>query len=95
MYRKGTTLLRKKIRHPTHGKMRLVVLPLHVDMIQDSFWLENPEILGITSPYVYEWPESVSLPKLVLKQLYIKDIKTEKEQEDSSIAESKKEATTN
>lgn len=72
MYKKGTTLVRKRIKHPTHGKMRQVILPLHEDMIQDDFWRRNDEILSMKSSKVYEWPEDSALPELVLLQLHSK-----------------------
>lgn len=71
MFRKGSTLLKKKVKHPNNGKLRTVIVPLHVDMIQDCFWLTNQEILGIKSPNVYKFPEDVPLPELVLQQLHL------------------------
>lgn len=71
IYKKGTTLLRKRIKNPRNEKMRQVVLPLHIDMIQDKFWSDNHEILDITTPGVYEWPVDKDLPKEVLIQLHI------------------------
>lgn len=69
MYRKGTILLRKKIKSPKNGKYKLVILPLHEDMIQDHFWKKNFEILQIESCQNYEWPNELELPELVKKQL--------------------------
>lgn len=64
-------MLRKKIQHPAHGKTRQVVLPLHIDMIQDKFWEDNAEILGSKPSEMYTWPQDVDLPDLVLRQLHI------------------------
>lgn len=69
MYRKGTILLRKKIKSPKNGKYKLVILPLHEDMIQDHFWKKNFEILQIEPCQNYEWPNELELPELVKKQL--------------------------
>lgn len=71
MYRKGTTLLRKRIKHPLHGKMRQVILPLHTDMIQEKFWQENKEILELGSSSTYDFPEGEVLPEIVLQQLHM------------------------
>ncbi|CAH1153359.1 unnamed protein product [Phaedon cochleariae] len=69
IYKKGTVLLRKRIKDPKHGKRRQVVLPLHEDLIQDSFWEKNHEILSIQTSQHFEWPDTVQMPDLVLKQL--------------------------
>lgn len=51
MFRKGTILVRKRCAVPELGaKERLLVVPLHRDMIQESFWSENPEILTKSAP---------------------------------------------
>lgn len=71
MYRKGTILIRKRVKSPKHGKNRLVILPLHEDMIQDTFWEKNKEILEIKTAPNYDWPDDTSFPDLVLDQLHI------------------------
>ncbi|XP_063922736.1 probable tRNA(His) guanylyltransferase [Zophobas morio] len=71
MFKKGTILLRKRVKNPKHGKTRVVVLPFHEDLIQDSFWERNSEILGIKTAQHYEWPENTPLPLLVLSQLHL------------------------
>lgn len=54
MFRKGTILIRKLVHcPPPEGKKRQVVLPLHCDLIKDSFWKEHTEILGLKSVQVY------------------------------------------
>ncbi|KAG5899780.1 hypothetical protein JTB14_006115 [Gonioctena quinquepunctata] len=71
MFKKGTILIWKRVEHPIHGKLRQVVLPLFEDLIQNSFWQKNAEILSIESCGRYDWPESVDLPELVSKQLHL------------------------
>lgn len=66
VFKKGTILLRKKIKHPVHGKTRLVVFPLHEDMIQEAFWEKHWEILQIKPSQDYVAEE---LPDLVIRQL--------------------------
>lgn len=70
IYRKGTILLKKRIKHPTTGKNRLVIYPLHEDLIQDVFWRTNSEILEIKSCGFYEVSQDIELPDLVLTQLH-------------------------
>lgn len=73
MYREGTTLLRKKIISPKNGKLRQVIFPLHIDMIQDHFWIDNSELLELSSAGFYDWPEAVPLPKIVQEQLRLNE----------------------
>lgn len=70
IFKKGTILLKKKIKHPTHQKMRQVIVPLHEDLIKDKFWEVNSEILAIESSQLYEFPEQYDLPELILTQLH-------------------------
>ncbi|XP_974895.2 probable tRNA(His) guanylyltransferase [Tribolium castaneum] len=79
MFKKGTILIRKRIKSPKHGKARLVILPLHEDLIQDKFWEKNSEILAIKTAQLYEWPEESPLPSLVLSQLHIGEFDRDKE----------------
>lgn len=74
IYKKGTILLRKKIKHPVTNKNRLVVLPLHEDLIQDDFWLRNSEILDIKTCGFYEF-QNTDIPELVLSQLHNLNVK--------------------
>ena len=60
MFRKGTVLVRKLCKTPGDGKLRQVVLPFYTDLIGDTFWRENPEILGMKSLQVYHPPEENS-----------------------------------
>lgn len=60
MFRKGTVLVRKLCKTPGDGKLRQVVLPFYTDLIGDTFWRENPEILGMKSLQVYHPPEDNS-----------------------------------
>nr|XP_023015557.1 probable tRNA(His) guanylyltransferase [Leptinotarsa decemlineata] len=73
MFKKGTILLWKRVKHPQHGRLKQVIIPLHEDLIQDSFWNRNSEILSIKTCGEYEWPENSKLPELVLKQLHLKN----------------------
>lgn len=70
LFKKGTILLRKRIQHPKHKKIRQVILPLHEDLIQNTFWEINSEILAIQSSQLYEFPTPCKLPELVLSQLH-------------------------
>lgn len=45
MFRKGTTLMRKKVKLSNDKKLSLVV-PIFEDMIDDAFWTRHPEILA-------------------------------------------------
>lgn len=71
MYRKGTILLRKKIQLPDSNKLKLMIAPLHRDMIQEDFWTEHNEIISKATPQVYsfEFNNDEDLPALVLKQI--------------------------
>lgn len=79
LFKKGTILIRKRLKHPKHGKMRQVILPLHEDLIQNKFWQIHSEILAIESSQFYEFPPDSDLPELVQTQLHYNDIKFEKE----------------
>lgn len=76
IFKKGTILLRKRIKHPFSGKLMQVILPLHEDLIQDKFWERNSEILEIKTSGEYDWIGD--LPELVAKQLKL-DKKEKKE----------------
>ncbi|KAJ8981784.1 hypothetical protein NQ317_000027 [Molorchus minor] len=78
MYKKGTILL-KRIKHPASDKIRQVIFPLHEDLIQDSFW-QRHELLVAKTYNVYELPEDVAIPDLVMSQLHLSN----KEDVDSS-----------
>ncbi|XP_066251147.1 probable tRNA(His) guanylyltransferase [Euwallacea similis] len=73
MYKKGTILLRKRVKHPISGKNNIVVLPLHEDLIQNEFWTRNCEILEIKSCEMYEFDDKVKFPELVLRQMGLYD----------------------
>ena len=55
MYRKGTILLRKRIKVPTSEKPKQLIVPLCRDMIQADFWIEHKEILDKSTPQLYEF----------------------------------------
>lgn len=71
IFKKGTILLRKKVLHPKHGKMRQIILPLNEDLIQDEFWKTHSEILDIKSCGTYTFPDNSTLVDLVLSQLHL------------------------
>lgn len=68
MYRKGTILIRKRVKRPEDGKYVEIVIPLHEDLIQDSFWAINNEILNVKTSQKYNWPENMDFPSLILEQ---------------------------
>lgn len=45
IYRKGTTLIRKKIKNES-GKSKVEIVALSESIIDDKFWIENPHLLG-------------------------------------------------
>lgn len=80
MYRKGTTLLRKKVllpnsTEPTHQ----LIIPVYDDLIRENFWKDHPELLGkVKKVEPYEFPridhaivenDTSDIPDLVLKQI--------------------------
>lgn len=67
MFKKGTILLKKRLIHKSVKPVQ-VVIPIHVDLINDSFWEEHKEILGISEPSVYIWPEN-EVPAIISKQI--------------------------
>lgn len=46
LFRKGTSLLRKRVKNSTDGKLHHVVIPLNCDIISSTFWTKNPDILS-------------------------------------------------
>lgn len=69
MYRKGTTLLRKKVKLDGMDNAKQLVVPLHVDMIREKFWTEHHEILDKKPSLAYEFEkkgeEPSTIPRLV------------------------------
>lgn len=58
IYRKGTILLRKRIKLPnTLGKKQLII-PIHDDLIKEEFWKEHYELLGEYIPQEYNYFEN-------------------------------------
>lgn len=74
MFKKGTTLLRKRVKNPKTGKHKQVILPLHIDLISAKFWEDHSEILAIKSAGDYEFEADVVMPELVKKQLHIQEM---------------------
>lgn len=73
LFKKGTTLLRKKVKHPMKSKSKQIVLPLNVDMIADSFWAMNNEVLDISPPSDFEWINHFDTCEAVLRQLNLSE----------------------
>lgn len=71
IFKKGTTLLRKKVKHPMKRKAKQIVLPVNVDIIGDNFWTQNSEVLDIHSPGNFEWTSELDNCKAVVGQLYL------------------------
>lgn len=46
MFRKGTILLRKRVRLPGSDSRRQMIFPIHDDMIKEKFWKVHEELLG-------------------------------------------------
>lgn len=69
MFKKGTVLIKKVISHPENGQKVTVMVPFHEDIIKDSFWKVNPEILSGGGAGSHEWSETEQIPDLVLVQL--------------------------
>lgn len=69
MYRKGTTLVRKIVYDDKVNKERQVIIPIHVDMIHESFWKQNSEILTMKAPLTLFDEEVKHLPDVVAEQL--------------------------
>lgn len=71
MFRKGTILVRKRIRNPRNGKQQLTIIPLHEDMTSPEFFERHSEVLNAESGKEYIWPKGTPLPDFVLSQLGI------------------------
>ena len=76
IFRKGTILLKKQISLDEKRKRKLVI-PIHDDLIKNSFWNEHDELLTKAEPKMYEFKDS--LPALVTSQINFIDMKIEKE----------------
>lgn len=73
MYRKGTILLRKKVKVADMKNKKQLIVPLNVDMIREKFWTEHHEILDKKPSQDYVFPkdgeEPIPIPKLVKYQI--------------------------
>lgn len=70
MYRKGTILVRKNSRVKSlNDKKCQLIIPLFVDMIQDKFWKDHPEILSKENTTEYVPSDEELGNKLIQKQL--------------------------
>ncbi|XP_011198234.2 probable tRNA(His) guanylyltransferase [Bactrocera dorsalis] len=55
MFRKGTILLRKRVKISDHDSLnRQLIVPVHDDMIREKFWKDHTELLGKYKPGDYE-----------------------------------------
>lgn len=66
-YRKGTILVKKQVKIPGTNKTRLLMIPLHEDLIGDQFWKRNDELLSRGQAKYYDIGQE--LPLIVQKQL--------------------------
>lgn len=73
IFKKGTILLRKKIKGPNSKHFKQVILPLHEDLIGDKFWHDHHEILSLEKSQEYVYEDIEKLPKLVKSQLHINE----------------------
>lgn len=71
MYRKGTTLLWKRISNPRNGKKQSTIVPLYEDMTNLEFFERHSEVLSMETAPEYNWPENTTFPDFVLSQLGI------------------------
>lgn len=71
VFKKGTILLKKCIKHLKNDKIRKVVVPLHEDLIQDKFWQINSEVLAIEGAKLYELSTDQEMHELVKTQLHL------------------------
>lgn len=65
MYRKGTILLRKKVKIDDMNKAKQFIVPLHVDMIREKFWTEHNEILDKKPAQVYEFDKKDDVASII------------------------------
>ncbi|KAK9869358.1 hypothetical protein WA026_003115 [Henosepilachna vigintioctopunctata] len=69
IFRKGTILLRKRIKKPNSEHFKRVIVPLHEDLIGEKFWNTHSEVLSIKPGQDYYFNDT--LPDLVKCQLCI------------------------
>lgn len=66
IFRKGTILLRKQVALDENRKRKMII-PIHGDLIKNTFWNEHDELLIKGNPKMYEFKDT--LPELVNAQL--------------------------
>lgn len=73
LYKKGTTLLRKSVKHPLQEDAKVIVVPLNVDLTSEAFWTKNTEVLddNISSPGAFDWTDDFLKWKVVVQQLNV------------------------
>lgn len=64
LFRKGTTLVRKLVPNAKDNTMHQCILQLNCDVINDGFWKENFEILGLKSLQVFHKPDGMTSYKV-------------------------------
>ncbi|XP_044738239.1 probable tRNA(His) guanylyltransferase [Chrysoperla carnea] len=78
MFRKGTILLRKKVKNPNNnGRYNCVIYPFFEDLIQNKFWKTHTEIFDYKSA-VPTYDPTEKLPDIVEQQLRELDRKSQK-----------------
>lgn len=71
IFKKGTILLRKKVKLRESKHYKQVIVPLHEDLINEAFWITHHELLNLKSPQEYFFFGEI--PDLVLKQIHHND----------------------
>ncbi|XP_017474903.1 PREDICTED: probable tRNA(His) guanylyltransferase [Rhagoletis zephyria] len=69
MFRKGTVLLRKRVKTEGDGGLnRQLIVPHHDDMIREKFWKDHSELLGKYKPGDYVCAAE-DIPPVLLSQI--------------------------
>lgn len=62
--------MRKKIKSTNSNHFKIVIVPLHEDLIGDKFWKVNHEILSLDKTQEYEYSNWDDLPELIKTQFH-------------------------
>ncbi|XP_037937698.1 probable tRNA(His) guanylyltransferase [Teleopsis dalmanni] len=70
MFRKGTILLRKRVRTNPDDCIGQLIVPMHEDMIRNQFWNTHTELLGKYLPgeYLYNCNTTEDLSNILLEK---------------------------
>ncbi|XP_037937687.1 probable tRNA(His) guanylyltransferase [Teleopsis dalmanni] len=70
MFRKGTILLRKRVRTSPDDCIGQLIVPMHEDMIRNQFWNTHTELLGKYLPgeYLYNCNSTEDLSNILLEK---------------------------